>query len=181
MTLWLVRHAQPLVEAGVCYGVANVAAEAHATTLAAQALANALTPRVAVWASPLQRCERLAQAVLGLRPDLTYKVDARLQEMDFGVWEGHRWDSIPRAAYDAWTADFGGHRFGGQESVDEFMARVALAWDAFQRHRQDTVWITHAGVIRAVSLLAQGVRHINNATQWPTHAPGFGEWVVVKI
>lgn len=179
MTLWLVRHAQPLIDAGVCYGATDVAADAHATAIAAQALANALPSRLTVWTSPLQRCEQLAQAVIGLRPDLSYEIDTRLLEMDFGVWEGHRWDAIPPAAYDAWTADFGGHRFGGQESVSEFMGRVALAWDAFQSQGQDSVWITHAGVIRAVSLLAQGIRHINDATQWPAQAPSFGQWTVV--
>lgn len=179
MKLWLARHAPPLIDAGVCYGATNVAADADATLRAAQALANELPSGALMQASPLQRCELLAQAVQGLRPDLSYDIDTRLAEMNFGVWEGHRWDAIPPAAYDAWTADFGAHRFGGQESVDAFMARVALAWDAFQSQGQDRVWITHAGVIRAVSLLAQGVRHINNATQWPTHACGFGEWMVV--
>ena len=180
MTLWLVRHAQPLIEAGVCYGATDVAADTDATAIAAHALANALPLRLTVWMSPLQRCEQLAQAVHGLRPDLTYKKDARLREMDFGVWEGQRWDVISAAAYDAWTADFGSHRFGGQESVSEFMGRVALAWDEFQNQGQDTVWITHAGVIRAVSLLTQGVRHIDTAAQWPAQAPGFGQWVVVN-
>ena len=180
MTLWLVRHAQPLIDAGVCYGATDVAADAHATAIAAQVLTNALPSRLTVWTSPLQRCEQLAQAVHGLRPDLTYKKDARLREMDFGVWEGQRWDVISAAAYDAWTADFGSHRFGGQESVSEFMGRVALAWDEFQNQGQDTVWITHAGVIRAVSLLTQGVRHIDTAAQWPAQAPGFGQWVVVN-
>ena len=88
MTLWLVRHAQPLIDAGVCYGATDVAADAHATAIAAQALANALPSRLTVWTSPLQRCEQLAQAVIGLRPDLSYEIDTRLLEMDFGVWEG---------------------------------------------------------------------------------------------
>lgn len=181
MKLWLVRHAQPLIEAGVCYGATDVDADVQATVWAAQAVAPELPAGIAMCVSPLQRCEQLAKVIQGLRPDLIYKTDARLAEMNFGTWEGVRWDAICAQAYDAWMADFSGHRFGGQESVDEFMARVALAWDAFHRQRQDTVWITHAGVIRAVSLLAQGVRHIDTAAQWPTHAPGFGEWVVVTI
>ena len=179
MRLWLVRHAQPLIEAGVCYGATDVDADTQATVLAAQALASVLPAGMAIRVSPLQRCERLAQVIQGLRPDLTYKTDARLAEMNFGTWEGVRWDAISAPAYDAWMADFSGHRFGGQESVSEFMGRVALAWDEFQNHGQDAVWITHAGVIRAVSLLSQGIRQIDTAAQWPAQAPGFGEWVVV--
>lgn len=176
MTRWLVRHAQPLIEPGVCYGATDAAADAHATHLAAQALAAVLPRGVLMQVSPLQRCEQLAQALCGLRPDLAYKLDARLKEMDFGVWEGQRWDAIPASAYDAWTAAFAQHRFGGAESVSEVMQRVASAWDEASAAGGPTVWITHAGVIRAASLLAQGVRVIERADQWPAGAPAFGQW-----
>lgn len=176
MKLWLVRHAQPLIAPGVCYGATDIAADEQATLQTAQALAQMLPNRVSVISSPLQRCERLAQFLQGLRPDLPYKIDARLVEMNFGCWEGQRWDAIPPADYDAWMAAFGRHRFGGRESVSEFMQRVAGAWDETQRQGDDVVWITHAGVIRAATLLRQGVRQLEQAAQWPPEAPAFGGW-----
>ncbi|TXT40143.1 MAG: phosphoglycerate mutase [Comamonadaceae bacterium] len=103
-------------------------------------------------------------------------------EMDFGRWEGRRWDSIPQAAYDAWTADFWQHRFGDAESVAEFMARVEQVWCEVQVHRARgvaQVWLTHAGVIRAVHLLSQGVREVHEAALWPAAAPAFGQCVVI--
>lgn len=126
--------------------------------------------------SPLQRCERLANCLQGLRPDLPYETDARLAEMDFGCWEGQRWDAIAQADYERWLAAFGSHRFGGRESVSEFMQRVAAAWDEAQRRGVDVVWITHAGVIRAVTLLRQGVRQPERAAQWPREVLAFGGW-----
>ena len=87
MNLWLVRHAQPLIAPGVCYGASDVPADDAATQAAARALALALPPGTRVASSPLQRCERLAKAVQGLRPDLSCKTDARLAEMDFGRWQ----------------------------------------------------------------------------------------------
>ena len=179
MKLWLARHAQPLIAPGVCYGASDVAADAQGTLQAAQALAEILPMGIQLTSSPLQRCERLTQCLCGLRPDLAYKLDARLAEMDFGCWEGQRWDQIAPAAYDAWTDDFGRHRFGGHESVSEFMQRVARVWDEAQQAGRDAVWITHAGVIRAATLLAQGVREVHQATQWPQAAPGFGGWCVL--
>ena len=181
MKLWLVRHAQPLIEAGLCYGATDVAADAGATARAAQALVQQLPVGMVMRVSPLQRCEQLAQTVKGLRPDLTYRNDSRLREMDFGVWEGQRWDTIAPEAYAAWMADFAGHRFGGRESVSEFMGRVALVWDEFLSQGQDTVWITHAGVIRAATLLARGVRQVDHAAQWPESAPACGQWVVLRL
>lgn len=176
MTRWLVRHAQPLIAPGVCYGATDVPADAQATRQAAQALADVLPHGVLMQVSPLQRCEQLALSLQGLRPDLAYKLDARLQEMNFGGWEGQRWDAIPPSAYDAWTADFAQHRFGGAESVSGFMQRVAAVWDEASTAGGPTVWITHAGVIRAATLLAQGVRALERADQWPAGAPAFGHW-----
>lgn len=176
MTHWLVRHAQPLIAPGVCYGATDVPADAQATRQAAQALAGVLPHGVLMQVSPLQRCEQLAQALCGLRPDLAYKLEARLQEMDFGCWEGERWDAIPASAYDAWTTDFAQHRFGGAESVAGFMQRVVAVWDEAPAAGGHRVWITHAGVIRAATLLAQGVRTLERAEQWPAGAPAFGQW-----
>ena len=178
--LWLLRHAQPLVAAGVCYGATDLQADVQDTLRAARAAAAVLPTGACLLASPLQRCERLAQSLCGLRPDLTCQSDPRLVEMNFGCWEGQCWDAIPQAAYDSWTADFGQHRFGGQESVSELMRRVASVWDETHRAGTDALWITHAGVIRAATLIAQGVRQLEQAAQWPLDAPVFGGYCVLE-
>jgi alpha-ribazole phosphatase len=177
--IWLVRHAQPLVAPGVCYGAMDVPADAQATVNAAQALAKALPAQIHIISSPLQRCEQLAQVLRGLRPDLTHKTDARLAEMDFGQWEGQRWDAIARAELDAWAANFATWRCGGAETVTAVMHRVGAAWDDTRALGQPAAWITHAGVIRAAKLIAHGQRHIAHAAQWPLAAPGFGQWCVL--
>ena len=181
MKLWLVRHAQPLIAAGVCYGATDVVADAQSTLSAAQALALILPKGACVKSSPLQRCEQLTQSLQRLRPDMAYQTDERLVEMNFGGWEGQRWDVIPVAAYAQWTADFGDHRFGGLESSNMVLERVASAWDQAQRAGVDAVWVTHAGVIRAATLIARGVRQIHQASQWPEDAPAFGGWCALDV
>jgi alpha-ribazole phosphatase len=182
MTFWLARHAQPCIAPGICYGAWDVAADPQATRAAAEKLAAVLPMGMCVTSSPLQRCELLTRYLYALRPDLVLHFDPRLREMDFGTWEGQRWDAIGQPALEAWTADFAQHRPGGGESVQGFMQRVAEAWDARAAvDRGPTLWITHAGVIRACTLLAAGIRHIDHADQWPHAAPGFGEWIQVKV
>ena len=176
LTLWLVRHAPVLAPPGLCYGASDLPAEPQATALAAAALAAQLPQRSALCTSPLQRCERLAQALQALRPDLSLRVDPRLREMDFGAWEGRPWDAIPRTAFEAWTADFAHARPGEHgETVTEVMQRVAAAWDDARAQGGDTLWVTHGGVMRAALLLARGVRHVQHAADWPRDALGFGE------
>ncbi len=179
MTLWLVRHARPLVAEGVCYGALDVAADASATQMAAQALAEVLPLGAQVLYSPQQRCVQLLQSLQALRSDLHVGADARLVEMNFGAWEGQRWDAIPRAELDAWTDDFSTWRCGGGECVRELMDRVAGVWEAMDQGPLTKVWITHAGVIRAASLLAHGQRHVTEARQWPQAAPAWGQWTTL--
>jgi alpha-ribazole phosphatase len=177
MALWIVRHATPLIASGVCYGALDVAADAEHTLQAARALAQALPLHCKVWVSPLQRCKQLADALSDIRPELKPQTDTRLREMDFGTWEGVAWNAIALKAMQDWTDDFGTHRFGGAESANQVLARVAGLWDAARQHPdEDQVWITHAGVARSVQLLARGIRWVESASQWPKDAPNYGEW-----
>ncbi|GAC1525300.1 MAG: alpha-ribazole phosphatase [Ramlibacter sp.] len=167
MKLWLVRHAQPLVEPGVCYGALDLTANLAATQEAAAALAARLPVDVPVLCSPLKRCTQLASALNGLRPDLRWRVDARLREMNFGCWEGLRWSEIAQEEFVPWMADFHAYRFGGSESVGELMDRVAQALSEVSQD-EDRVWITHAGVIRAATLLTRGIARLRAPDQWPS-------------
>lgn len=174
MKLWLLRHARVDLPPGLCYGASDVPAHADLTQAAAETLA-ALVPQGApLWVSGLGRARQLAEAIRLLRPDLEPpQADARLNEMDFGHWELQRWDRIPRDAFDSWMAEFAQHRFGGAESTQQVIDRVfAALGDMRQGGRQEAVWVTHAGVIRAVQYLAvHGARPIQGASEWPVEAP----------
>ena len=182
MSLWLARHARPLVAPGCCYGQWDVPADAADTARAAQDLAQVLPHGVPVYASPLQRCEQLALALQGLRPDLAYRTDARLQELSFGAWEGQPWDAIARHELDAWAADFAHYRPGGGESLAALLRRVQGALAAARGGGEDEAWITHAGVARCVHwLLRAPARTWPAASEWDMPAPSFGAWQVWEI
>jgi alpha-ribazole phosphatase len=179
--LWLVRHAAPLIGEGVCYGQLHVEADRSATQQCACSLAAVLPADLTVYVSGLSRARQLADALIDLRKDLRLTVDARLNEMDFGTWEGVRWNDIPVDEIDQWTRDFAHHRFGGRESTAEVLQRVSRALDDMAS-ASEVVWITHAGVIRAAAYLAQhGDRVIRSAQEWPTDAPAFGAWTTMEI
>ena len=177
--LWLVRHATPLVAPGTCYGRLDMQADAGDTARAAAALAAALPPVHRVATSPLRRCRQLAQELQRLRPAVAPVTDARLIEMDFGAWEGQAWNALGAAGMDAWMADFAGFAPGGGETVTALMARVRDAMEAAPAG--DTVWITHAGVIRAATLIARGLPDRLGAADWPADALAFGSVTVVEL
>lgn len=180
-SLWLVRHAQPLIDKGICYGQLDVQAELAETKKCAETLQNVIPRGSYLFTSPLQRCELLLYEFISLRPDFIFKKDARLQEMNFGQWEGRPWAEIDKAELTAWTDDFAYYRAGGTgESLTQFMTRVARAFDELDPAK-DTVWLTHAGVIRAATLIARGIRHINRADEWPIDAPAYGQWCKLTL
>lgn len=182
--LWIARHAQPLIAPGHCYGVLDLAADAQATATAAQQLAHALPAHITVWHSPLQRCAQLAQALQEQRPDLHSQPDVRLQEMNFGRWEGQTWSSITRTDMDRWVANFATYRPGGGENLETMLARVAAALQVLQTNAEretsastEVLWITHAGVARCVQWLLQSPKaSLPQADQWPVAAPALGAW-----
>lgn len=175
MKLWLVRHAPAQVAPGLCYGRSDVPAEPDATAQAAARLAAALPTDVAVWTSPATRCRQLANALQASRPDLRAAIDERLQEMDFGEWELRAWDAIGPAALTAWTDDFADHRPGGGESVRSMLDRVSAALADARRTPTPVLWITHAGVIRAVRWYLQDGKGLPTAAQWPREPVAFGQ------
>lgn len=184
MRVWLVRHAAVALPDGLCYGITDVPAQAEATRQAAIDVAAALPRHVPMWVSGLVRAQQMAAALQGLRPDLgAARVDPRLNEMDFGQWEMAAWNAIPRAAFDRWTADFALHRFGGEQSTQALIDRVALAlMDLHAMRVPEAVWVTHAGVIRAVQYLkAHGPRTIAAATEWPRDAPAPGGFTLIDF
>jgi alpha-ribazole phosphatase len=178
-SIWLWRHAQTLAPAGHCIGSTDVQADVAATEAAARLLLQTVQPdpkqSFVIWHSPLKRCVALAQRVQSLMPQAKLLADDRLREADFGAWENKPWDHVSRSDIDAWTADFLHHRPGGGESVQQVLVRVqAVLAQARTSHLAPQVVITHAGVIKAARLVAQG-QLAPSAKDWPTDSVNLGE------
>lgn len=197
MKLYLVRHPKPVVEHGICYGASDLVCQPAALEATATALKNLLPNDLIILSSPLSRCEQLAQHLCRLEPSFSYKSDARLAEMNFGNWELKAWDAIAAHELAAWTQTFAAYRCGGTgESAGLFVQRVAKRLYESAQGANDQIWITHAGVIRALAWLAgqpaqvftalaglrgqpfdwdDGPHCPLHAADWPTGAMAFGQ------
>lgn len=176
MQLTLVRHPQPDIAPGICYGRADISTSIEAIAQAAAGMRAAGLPgTLPVYASPLTRCALLAAAL-----DVPVMLDARLAEMDFGAWEMRAWDAIPRAEVDAWAADLLHYRPGGGENVLAVAQRVA----AFREELRypAALIICHAGTIRLLSALHAGgsIEQAALRAASSPHRIGYGEVIVLK-
>jgi alpha-ribazole phosphatase len=178
-----------MIQEGLCYGQLDIPADPLATLHTAQAIAPLLPVGATLYCSGLQRAQQLAHAIhlqlAGVihdqRNTLLPNIDTRLNEINFGVWEGVAWDEIPKAAFDQWTQDFDRYHFGGAECLRELLIRVHQALLELTT-TEDVVWVTHAGVIRAVNYLQQyGLQPIATAATWPAEAPAFGKWQCLEL
>ena len=184
MKLWLVRHAKPLVENGLCYGRLDVSADQSLTEMATDKLITALSEGSEVkvlLTSPRRRTKQLAN-LLAQRLNLNLLEEERLAEMDFGEWEGNLWDDVPKSAIDLWTKDFNNHAFGGGESTGQLLDRVWQLMKNAKNRNEDQIWVTHAGVIKAVQFLINtGEPYIKSAADWPLETTNFGDWIIVDV
>ena len=84
-------------------------------------------------------------------------VDARLQEIDFGEWEGKAWEAIDRAAIDLWAASPLTFAPPGGESGAALIERVSEFHDQLRRERQDCVVVSHGGPLKMLDALLRGI------------------------
>jgi alpha-ribazole phosphatase len=150
----LVRHPQPLVAPGVCYGRTDLAVAPERLEQTLTALRTSLPAGLPLYASPMRRCAELA-ARLSQAPIY----DERLVEMDFGAWEMQPWDAIPRADIDAWAEDVVHYQPGGGESVLRMAERIAAFHADLQRQQPggDAIIICHAGAMRLLAARHAGL------------------------
>lgn len=151
------RHPSPVGWQGRCYGRMDLALAPESATQVEDMIA-ALTPlcHATVWSSPALRCLQPAVRIASALNSLPPQVDARLAELDFGTWEGMKWDEIDRGALDLWAADPLGFRPPGGESGAQLQTRVTGFYQELQRLGGDHIVITHGGPLKILLPLAAG-------------------------
>ncbi len=181
MRLILIRHPQPDVAPGMCYGRTDLAVAPAQLEQALATLLPAIPDGIPLFSSPLRRC-----AVLAARLASAPIFDARLMEMDFGAWEMQAWDSIPRAGVDAWTADLANYRPGDGESVLQMAERVAAFYDDLQRQLDANndgaaIVVCHAGTMRLLAARHAGLAPLAMALQaaGTPHRLPYGEALIL--
>ncbi len=153
------RHAAVANEwRGRCYGRTDVTVDVTDEEAARLVMAGLSSAFDTVWSSPLARCHgpaRIVADALGLE----HRVDARLQELDHGSFEGRPWDEI-HAAEPAALARWGERWIeegppGGESALD--LERRVAAWADGLAPRTRHLVIAHAGPVRALRVRRAGI------------------------
>jgi alpha-ribazole phosphatase len=174
LSVW--RHPQPAGVQGRCIGHTDVPVDRRKSKRLAHRMRawarRERAPKI-VTTSPLRRGSDVGRWLASW--GWSHRVDARLAELDFGDWDGQRWEQIGAAAVDAWCADFVNHRPGDGEPVAALLERCA-AFIADQHDHASACVVGHAGWISAALWQQRRGSEQPRAETWPS-AVKYGERV----
>ena len=179
LAVW--RHPRPLGAQGRCIG--------HTDLRVDRRKSKRLAHRIRRWArlhgaarvvltSSLTRAADVGRCLAGW--GWQHRVDARLNEMDFGDWDGLPWDSIGAAAVGAWCEAFADHAPGGGESVSELLSRCGALLAELQAAPRTPCVVGHAGWISAAQWLQRGDSRVPGAAEWPRALSYSGRFLLVR-
>jgi alpha-ribazole phosphatase len=156
--IYFLRHTEPLIEAGTCYGQLDC----DVTGDYCQQLAkiNKYFKEIdidVIYSSPLLRCAKLAEDIAKTKKMLPVNYLDALKEIHFGDWEGQKWDDIPRHKIDEWNNNRLHFEFPNGESPWKFTQRVLGAYSkimidlqCLDSQKTTLLVVIHAGVIRTM-------------------------------
>jgi len=142
LDLYLVRHPEPKLEKGVCYGQTDLMLVEGAIEKVLVQIKDKLPHSLPIYSSPLKRCSALAEK---LGP---YETDRRLMELNFGDWELQKWDDISPMELESWMMDYMNQRPPNGENGNDLHARVGDFLEELEN--KPTIIVGHLGVFRSI-------------------------------
>ncbi len=153
------RHPEPDIEPGICYGQLDVPLKPGFEPALVRA-AEMIPSNSKIYTSPLQRC-RIAAEALALRRGTHFSQDHRLMEMHFGSWEGVAWNDLQGSEVRLWMGNYVTQRTPDGESFLDLQNRLSSFLDDLLPVAASEpfvpILVTHAGVIRALHLRWSGM------------------------
>ena len=170
MTIFLIRHGRTLANEQHLYCGST---DLPLSRAGREALAN--RPPIDVGAarfitSGMRRCNETLALLFGNVP---YEVVRDFREIDFGTFEMKSYEMLKdEPAYQAWLSrDPEINPPPGGESGEQMTRRVLAAYKALESRKENTVIVTHGGVI--MNMLSQHALPFRKPEEWMTD-PGAG-------
>lgn len=159
MNLHIVRHTKLNVPPGVCYGETDV--EVRASFQEEAGIVKSKLDGIRFthcFSSPLTRCRVLAENIISY--SLTIQYDDRLKELNFGQWEGKKWENlIHTLKAKQWFDDYLNNACPAGESYAILIERIRSFVDDLKQlpGNSEVLIVTHGGPIRCFLVILKGI------------------------
>ncbi|HET8829961.1 MAG TPA: alpha-ribazole phosphatase family protein [Pelobium sp.] len=147
--IYLIRHPEVYNPNKLCYGQSEMPLEENFTVQFDWVKERLqLDENTTYHSSPLRRCTKLASHL----SNDNHVTDQRISDFNFGTWEMKEWNEIPAKELNLWNADFVNHKVKKGECFLDLYERAIDFYEEIvaRNHSENTVIITHAGIIRSV-------------------------------
>jgi alpha-ribazole phosphatase len=155
MAIYLIRHTAPAIAKGICYGQSDLDVKESFLEEVSSILPHLPNGISRIYSSPLIRCGKLANCLF---PGEIILWEPSLMEIHCGIWEMKKWDEIAKEEIDPWMNNFVEQSIPGGESYLVLYERVLAWFNQIKSVQENTVVVTHGGVIRSI---------LSNITQTP--------------
>ncbi len=146
MEVYLIRHTSVDIDSNVCYGQSDVSLSSTFEEEAQKIRQELNIDFEKVYSSPLSRCTLLSNKF-----STSVETDTRLLEINFGEWEGKKWDVIHKKELELWMKEFIFQRPPNGENLQNMYLRVSNFLEELRtKNFKSTLIITHSGVIRCM-------------------------------
>ena len=146
MELFVIRHTEVQNPNNLCYGNYDISLKPnyeHKSKIFFENLPNDLDQ---IYSSPSKRCTDL----LDLH-NLNFNIHNDLRELDFGDWEGKKWDDIDQTHLNYWMEDYVNRSpKNGEKMIDLFNRVISFTYSIYHLSLDKVLFVTHSGVIRAI-------------------------------
>lgn len=154
LDIYLIRHSKPLIAPGICYGQLDCSVSDDYQEQLNKILTYFSDKKVtAIYSSPLIRCQKLADDLAKKLINDRVIYNEIFKEINFGDWEGKRWDDIARDDIDEWNENRLHFQFPSGETPYQFHERVLHGWNdliesvSVVTAPKTIILVTHSGVI----------------------------------
>jgi alpha-ribazole phosphatase len=145
MEIHFLRHIEPDLEKGICYGQLDVPIPNNYKEIQSKIIEGIINDYDAVFSSPLTRCKLLAEQISN---EVVF--DDRLMEVNFGNWEGVKWDDIDEVELNNWMENYIEIAPPNGESLQDLVNRFSsFISDINLQGYTKILIVTHAGIIRS--------------------------------
>ena len=146
MELFVIRHTEVDNPENLCYGNIEMPLVKNYEKITKKFFDNLPKNIEKIFSSPSKRCTDLLECM-----NLEFSKRTELKELDFGDWEGRRWSEINKADLNTWMNDFiYKSPKNGEKMIDLYNRVIDFTKNIFTMNLSKVLFVTHAGVIRAL-------------------------------
>ena len=148
MAIYLIRNTPPAIDKGTCYGHTDIDVSPDFEEEFSKMLPDFTNLNIdKVYSSTLKRSSKPALKIAD-RLKIPVKLDSRLKELNYGLWEMQKWEQIHPTELNIWMQDFVNLRTPNGESYIELYKRVNDFLNS--NDLRNSLIVSHAGSIRSI-------------------------------